>query len=286
MAKIIKIASFIATIVFAGIVAFFIWFGWAWSRDEAKAKQRRDDQDSGKEAFGDRPALFAVAQAIVRNDQEGIRAALKEVPDLQAPGRNGTTLLYFAVLSTFHRENRVDAVKTLLAAGADPNYNNGQASSFALAIAAQGSTSVLRVMLDGGADPNGRDADGVPIIFSNWDPGGYPVLERHARFALLLERGLDVNSTMPETGRCCHGYSLLLYRISKGMHDKDAQAYADALQLLERGADPNRAAPSGKTFAQLLTEHRDYFAAENKTRPQQFQALWEWAQAHGIVPPA
>ena len=40
------------------------------------------------------------------------------------------------------------------------------------------------------------------------------------------------------TGRCCAGYSLLLYRTSMGLRDE--LAYADALHLLERGADPNR----------------------------------------------
>ena len=72
--------------------------------------------------------------------------------------------------------------------------------------------------------------------------------------------------------------------MSKGLHDGDEQAYADALQLLERGADPHRAAPSGKTFAQMLIEHRDHFAGEKKAPPRQFQVLWEWAQAHGILP--
>ena len=285
MAKFIKIASFVSTIVFAGIVVSMVWFGIEWGRGEARAKQRRDDQESGKEAFGDQPALFAVAQAIVRNDQEGIRAALKNVPDLHAPGRDGTTLLYFAVSRTYHREDRIEALKTLLAAGANPNHNNGQRSSFALVNAAEASTAALRAMLDAGGDPNGRDSDGVPIIFSNWDVSAYRDRESHSRFELLLERGLDVNSTMPVTGRCCAGYPLLLYRMAKGMEDKDAQAYAEALQLLEHGADPNRATPAGKNFAQLLTEHRDYFAArENKTPPPQFQALWQWAQAHGIVP--
>ena len=284
MNKAIKIASTIASVVFAGIVVFFVVFTVAMFRDEAKAKQRRDEQDSGKEAFGDQPALFAVAQAIVRNDPEGIRAALKNVPDLHAAGRDGTTLLYFAVLKTWHHEQHVEAVRTLLAAGADPNYNNGQKRSFALANAAAASTAVLRVMLDGGGDPNGRDADSVPIIFSNWNVGAYTDRESQSRFVLLLERGLDVNSTMPETGRCCQGYSLLLYRMSMGMRDNDAQAYADALLLLERGADPNRATPSGKTFAQMLAEHRDHYARQNKTPPQQFQALWKWAQAHAILP--
>jgi hypothetical protein len=66
--KVIKIISIIATIAFLGVVAFMFWFGIAWSRGEERARQSREDQRSGKEAFGDHPALFAVAQAIVRND--------------------------------------------------------------------------------------------------------------------------------------------------------------------------------------------------------------------------
>jgi hypothetical protein len=280
--NIIKTASWVATVVFAGIVVFFIWFASAWIGDENRAQQRREDQRSGKEAFGDQPALLAVAQAIVRNDQDALRAALKEVPDLQAAGRSGTTLLFFAVTQTWHQEHRVEAVKTLLSAGADPNYNNGQQSSFALANAAEASTGVLRAMLDGGGDPNGRDAEGVPIIFSNWDVGAYTDSESRSRFALLLARGVDINSTMPASGRCCHSYSLLLFRTSMGI--RDAVAYADALHLLERGADPHRAGGDGKTLAQMLVEHREHFAAENKAPPRQFEALWAWAQAHGIVP--
>jgi len=92
--KLIKIISLIVTIAFAGVVVFFVWFGIAWSRGEERARQQREDQRSGKEDFGDQPALFAVAQAIVRNDQDAVRAAAKNVPNLRAAGRDGTTLLY------------------------------------------------------------------------------------------------------------------------------------------------------------------------------------------------
>ena len=70
--------------------------------------------------------------------------------------------------------------------------------------------------------------------------------------------------------------------VTKGLGN--GLAYADALTLLERGADPHRAAPSGKTFAQMQVEHRDHFAGEKKAPPRQFQVLWEWADAHGILP--
>jgi hypothetical protein len=51
-------------------------------RGEEHQRQFREEQRSGK---GDQPALFAVAQAIVRNDQDAIRAAAKALANLQAP---------------------------------------------------------------------------------------------------------------------------------------------------------------------------------------------------------
>lgn len=280
--KIVKILSLIATIAFLSVVGFFVWFAIAWSRDEARAAQTREEMRSGKWDFGDQPALFAVAQAILNNDQEAIRAAAKNVPDLQAGGRDGTTLLYFAVHSTWQHEHRVEAVKTLISLGANPNYNNGQEHSFALAQSVEASAVVLRAMLDGGGDPNGRDKNGVPIIFSNWDVGHYTPTQYRPRFTLLLERGADLNATMPETGRCCAGYSLMLYLLVRA--SDEVRNYGDVLHLLELGADPLRASPDGMTLAKKLTEHREQFVRENRSPPSDFERLWEWAKAHGILP--
>jgi len=66
----------------------------------------------------------------------------------------------------------------------------------------------------------------------------------------------------------------------------DNLAYADALTLLERGADPNRAAADGMTFVKMLTEHWQHFRAGKVTPPPEFAALWEWAQTHGLLSPA
>jgi hypothetical protein len=84
-------------------------------------------------ALGDQPVLFAVAQAIVKNDQDAIRAAAKAIPDLQASGGEGATLLYFAVTQSWQRLELAEAVRTLLSLGADPNYTNGKRNSFAMA---------------------------------------------------------------------------------------------------------------------------------------------------------
>jgi hypothetical protein len=281
--KVIKIIAILAIVAFLGVVAFFVWFAIAWSRDEARAAQSREDMRSGKWDFGDQPALFAVAQAIVQNDPDGIRAAAKNVPDLNAAGRDGTTLLYFAVKSTWQHEHRVEAVKTLISLGANPNYNNGQPSSFALAQAVEASVIVLRAMLEGGGDANGRDENGVPIIFSNWDVGHYTDSQYRPRFTLLREHGADISATMPETGRCCAGYSLVLYLTERATDTE--RNYGDVLHLLELGADPLRVAPNGMTLAKKLMEHREQFARENRKPPRDFEQLWEWAQTHGIFSP-
>src|SRR5439155_589437 len=194
---------------------------------------------SGRYDFGDQPALLAVAQAISANDQDAIRAAAKAVPDLQAPGRDWTALLCSAVRETWQRPQLVESVKTLLSLGADPNYTNGHRDSFALANAVHGSARLLQSMLDAGGNPNARDELGRPIILMNWYLGYYENDQR-ARLDLLLDRGADINSTMPESESEFAGYTLLLYRTEMGPRYSDA--YADALHLLERGADPNRVA--------------------------------------------
>jgi hypothetical protein len=72
-------------------------------------RQNEEEVRSGRYDFGDQPALLAVAQAIAANNQEAIRAAAKAVPDLQAPGRDGTTLLSWAVTETWQRPQLVDS---------------------------------------------------------------------------------------------------------------------------------------------------------------------------------
>ena len=262
------------------VVWFFIAFFMSMERGEEHRRQLDAEQRSGKWDFGDQPALFAVAHAIVKNDQEEIRAAAKALPDLQAPGRDGTTLLYFAVTQSWQRPESVEAVKTLLSLGADPNYTNGHRNSFAMANAVHGSALLLRYMLEAGGDPNTRDEFGQPIILMNWYLGYYKN-DARARLDLLLDRGADINSTMPERESDSAGYTLLLYRTKMGLDDN--LAYADALTLLERRADPNRAAADGMTFAKMLMEHRQHFTAGKRRPPPEFKALWEWAQTYGIL---
>jgi hypothetical protein len=276
----IGVIAIVILIAVGAVVSLFVAFFVSMERGEEHQRQFRAEERSGKWDFGDQPALFAVAQGIVKNDPDAIRAAGKAVPDLQAPGRDGTTLLYFAVTQSWQRPELVEAVRTLLSLGADPNYTNGKRNSFAMANAVHASAPVLSAMLEAGGNPNARDEFGRPMILMNWYLGYYENQAR-SRLELLLDHGADVNSAMPEDESDSAGYPLLLYRTKMGLKDK--LAYADALTLLERGADPNRAGTDGMTFGKMLMDHAAQFRRTLKSLPTEFTTLWDWAEKHGIV---
>jgi hypothetical protein len=278
--KILSIGGICLTVAIGAVVWLVVAFVMDMERGEEHQRQFREEQRSGKLDFGDQPALLAVAEAIVRNDQDAIRAAAKALADLQAPGRDGATLLNFAVTQSWRRPELAEAVRTLLSLGADPSYTNGKPNSFAMANAVHSSEPVLRAMLEAGGNPNARDEFGEPMILMNWYLGYYPDQAR-SRLELLLDHGADVNSVMPETASDSAGYPLLLYRTKKGLDD--SLAYADALTLLERGADPNRAGADGMTFEKMLLDHRAHFGRAFQRPPVEFATLWDWAQSHGIL---
>jgi hypothetical protein len=275
--KILLIGGICLVLAFGAVICLFVAFFVSMERGEKHQRQIREEQRSGKWDFGDQPALFAVAQAIVKNDQDAIRVAAKALPDLQKPGRDGTTLLYFAVTQSWQRPELAGAVRTLLSLGADPNYTNGHRESFALAESVHGPLAGLRAMLDAGGNPNARSEYGWPIVFMHYKLGYYKDEER-ARLDLLLDRGADINSVVPEDESESSKYSLVLYTTQSGMHD--SREYANALHLLGRGADPNRAGADGMTLGKMLTEHRKQFG---NRAPPEFAALWDWAEKHGIV---
>ena len=277
--KILLIAGICLALAAGAVVWLVVAFIMDMEKGEEHQRLLREELDSGKYAFGDQPALFAIAHAIVTNNPDAIRAAAKAVPDLQVPGRDGTTLLCFAVRQSRQRPELVESVKTLLSLGADPNYTNGHRESFALANAVHSSAPVLRAMLEAGGNPNVRNEYGWPIIFMHYELAYYKDEER-ARLDLLLDHDADINSTVPESESECAGYTLLLYRTKMGL-DRSS-AYADALHLLERGADPQRVAPDGMNFSKMLMEHRKQFT-RGQGAPPEFSPLWEWAQTHGII---
>lgn len=276
----IGVIAVLILLAVGGVVWLFVAFYMDMEKGENHRRQFQAELDSGRWDFGDQPALFAVAQGVVKNDPDAIRAAAKGVPNLQAPGKDGATLLDFAVRQSWRRPELVESVKTLLSLGADPNYTNGSRNSLAMANAVHSSAPVLRAMLETGGNADTRDEFGRPIILMNWYLGYYKDQAR-SRLELLLDHGADVNSTMPKDDSDSSGYPLLLYRTAMGV--KDNPAYADALLLLQRGADPNRSAADGMTFGKILKDHQAQFQRTNKSPPAEFISLWDWTQQHGFV---
>src|SRR5947199_9409053 len=113
----IGVIAFVILIGVGAVVLLFVAFIVSMERGEEHQRQIRAEQDSGKWDFGDQPAVFAVAQGIVKNAPDAMRAAAKSVPDLQAPGRYGVTLLNFAVMPSWQRAESVEARRTSLRRG-------------------------------------------------------------------------------------------------------------------------------------------------------------------------
>jgi hypothetical protein len=233
------------------------------------------DVHSGRYNFGEHPELVAVAEAIAKNDSNAIRASAKNVRDLNAAGRDGMTLLFFAVNESLERPELASAVETLLALGVNPNYHNDSANSYALAQSVSADIGVLRAMLDAGGDPNGRDVKGQPIVFDNWFMEPFKG-QRPQRLRLLLDRGTDVNSINPLLDR----FSLLLYSAHMGAFEP--QGYVDA-QLLNRAADFKYVADDRTTLMKLLSKQRQEFTERGATPPPEYTAVCDWLARHGVA---
>jgi hypothetical protein len=135
-----------------------------------------------------------------------------------------------------------------------------------------GDVRLLRTLLDAGGNPNATDYRGIPIICELVSPQ-YSQGDCRDRVRLLLDRGADVNSTRPKPSR---DYTIL-------MSLADYAAYADALDLLERGADFNRIADDKMTLVKILAEHRREWSTKGKAIPPEFEKLCDWLRQHGAI---
>jgi len=144
--------------------------------------------------------------------------------------------------------------------------------------AMKGDVGLLRTLLDAGANPNGTDPEGTPIIFRLLDfypKGDYR--DGRDRLRLLLDRGADINST-----RTSGGDSTLLQSLV-GFGEYDPVAYADALDLLKRGADFNRRPQDMWVLGNILAAHRREWSAKGKAVPPEYEKLCDWLRQHGAI---
>ncbi|MGP3593848.1 ankyrin repeat domain-containing protein [Vagococcus sp. WN89Y] len=185
-------------------------------------------------------AQLALAKAIQAADRESILKLAKNT-DLNTPGNEQLTLLFFALNEAMYNDNppvRLEIVTDLVRGGADPQQAQPNMPGTPAQMMAMGDKDIwLKAILDGGLDPNSRDKLlNVPLIFSALDS------KNTATLALLIERGADVNS------RDYLGETPLVDAFFRADFDK-------VHFLLDHGADPNPVNKQGRSFRQMVDKN-------------------------------
>jgi hypothetical protein len=132
-------------------------------------------------------AQLELARALLEGDASRV-AALAPGVELNEPGNEGMTLLFFALQSTFdEKPKQLQALTALIRAGADPAQQSPNVGSpLGVALGAE-KPDYVRAFLDGGVDPNFR-LQTTPILFKAATHHTFDTLK------LLMERGADVNA--------------------------------------------------------------------------------------------
>lgn len=180
---------------------------------------------------------LVLAKAIQSADREAILRLAKET-DLNRPGGEELTLLFFAMNESFYNDNppvRLQIITDLVRAGADPLQPQMNMPGSPAEIAAKGNRNIwLKAMLDGGLDPNAKDkVYHEALIFSTIKA------TNNSTLALLIARGADINT------RNALGQTPLVDAFFSSEFDK-------VFFLLDSGADPNPVNKKGRSFRQMV----------------------------------
>jgi ankyrin repeat protein len=196
--------------------------------------------------------------------QDGQPAAAAQ-PQQQAPRREEEDLSGGALppLVFAARANSIDAVKVLLAAGADINQSTGYGWTPLLVATQNRFYKLASYLLDNGADPNKtNNGDWTPLYLAvdnrNIEGGDYPVRKGdmdHLEFIKkLLDKGANVNARMKDSTETRTVFT------NQWLDENGATAFLRASQsadlevmrlLLAHGADPKIATVGDVTALQV-----------------------------------
>lgn len=209
-----------------------------------------------QEIFAD-PAVAALAEAVADGDTARIRKLAPGV-DLSARGDKQVTLLQWALLN-----QRLDSLKALLDAGADPKQPGVDGDTVVHMAAAANDAAYLSELLARDVDPNVR----------NPESGAGPLRaalmgEREVQFRALLAAGADPNLADRLGNTPLH--------IAGQINDP-----ARALDLLEAGAEPNARNAQGVTFQPYLFMTRASLLTAQARK--QREAVEAWLTGHGVA---
>jgi ankyrin repeat protein len=170
-----------------------------------------------------------IARALLKGDAEAV-TRLAPNQDLDSPGREDMTLLFFALQSAFgEKVPQLQALTALVRAGADPiRPTPNLGTPLGVALRAK-SPDYVRAFLDAGVDPDTRIGS-TPILFS--------AATHHTEetLRLLIQRGAKVNAKDSLGGTVLNE--------ALGTRQLDLIDF-----LLDHGADPNTFDLFGASFA-------------------------------------
>lgn len=209
-----------------------------------------------QEVFAD-PRLAELATAIANGQPERVRA-LAAGAELSAKGDKNVTLLQWALLN-----KRLDSLKALLDAGADPAQPGMDGDTVIHMAAMANDASYLTELLSRGVDANVRNAD------SGAGPLRAALMgERDEQFRALLAAGADPDLADRMGNTPLH---------VAGQINEPARA----LDLLNAGADPMARNAQGVTFQRYLFMTRA--ALLNAETRQHREAVEAWLSSHGVA---
>lgn len=183
------------------------------------------------EKFFSGPTL-TLAQAIEQGDVAEADALARTV-DLNKPGAEDMTLLFFALQKAFgEKPAQLQIITHLVKAGADPLHTVEDVGSV-LGVSLQAASPLyVKALLDAGVDPNTVEGT-TPILFKATREATFDTLK------LLVERGADVNR------RDSLGNTALMQGLTTMQLDQ-------VEYLLAQGATPDFVNINGVSFAGQL----------------------------------
>jgi ankyrin len=183
-------------------------------------------------AFGPRAMAAGdarLAEAAMKGDMPAVRTLLGQKVDVNAPGKDGTPALHWAV-----RSDDLATAGLLLTAGADAKLANRYGVTPLFLACSSGNTAMIKLLLDAGADPNAADPTGETPLMTAAGIGTLDAVK------LLLDRGATLNAKDPTFEQT----ALMV---------ATREDHPDVVQLLvSRGAQVNARTRTGQTPAWLL----------------------------------
>ena len=178
--------------------------------------------------------LRDIANAITNNDAATVTTLASQV-DVNSRGYDDTTLLLLAFRQIRLTPDRLEVLRALMKAGANPNLGNIEMPlELAIQVSAKAGPEPVQLMLAAGANPNLKNTFGTPLYFGAC--GGTTNMEV---LTALLDHGADLKATSSQTETAVS-------------YAATSQNWTAALFLLQRGATWKQyRAPDGLTLKDM-----------------------------------